>query len=112
MLSGLKKTHIVLLTDCLNNLEAGAEKQIFELAKRLPAEQFKICVVSLQADPQLLGCVGRGPGAERPGNDGLDDEPGERRREIPQPERLLEPGSHYRQRPLGEASVGLRGAAR
>ncbi len=43
------KINIVLLTDCLGDISGGAEKQIFELAKRLPKDQYNVFVASLEA---------------------------------------------------------------
>ncbi len=43
------KTNIVLLTDCLGNITGGAEKQIFELAKRLPKDRYNVFVASMEA---------------------------------------------------------------
>lgn len=48
------KTHIVLLTDCLADLAGGAEKQIYELAKRLDKNKYQVTVVSLE-------CCGQAP---------------------------------------------------
>lgn len=43
------KINLVLLTDCLGNITGGAEKQIFELSKRLPKDQYNVFVVSMEA---------------------------------------------------------------
>ena len=43
----MKKTNILLLTDCLADLAGGAEKQIYELAKRLDKNKFNVYVISL-----------------------------------------------------------------
>ncbi len=43
------KINVVLLTDCLGNITGGAEKQIFELAKRLPKDQYNVSVVSMES---------------------------------------------------------------
>ncbi len=40
--------NIALLTDCLNNLQAGAEKQIFELSRGLVKQGFKVTIISLE----------------------------------------------------------------
>ena len=40
---------IVLLTDCIADLEGGAERQIFELAKRLDKNKYQVFVVSLES---------------------------------------------------------------
>jgi glycosyltransferase involved in cell wall biosynthesis len=42
-----KINKIVLLTDCFNDTAAGAEKQIFELAKQLSASAYDVTIVSL-----------------------------------------------------------------
>ena len=43
------KTNIVLLTDCLGDITGGAEKQIFELARRLPKDQYNVFIASMEA---------------------------------------------------------------
>lgn len=43
------KINVVLLTDCLGDITGGAEKQIFELAKRLPKTQYNVFVASMEA---------------------------------------------------------------
>ncbi len=57
-----KKVNIVLLTDCLADLAGGAEKQIFELAKRLDKNRYNVLVVSLdcvgKASSQLIESIG------------------------------------------------------
>lgn len=45
-----KKLNIILLTDCLSTLQAGAEKQIFELARRLDKTRYDITVVCMESD--------------------------------------------------------------
>ncbi len=54
--------NVVLLTDCLAELNGGAEKQIYELAKGLDKTKFKVTVVSLEtygdSDPKLIEDVG------------------------------------------------------
>jgi len=49
-----KKKNIVLLTDCLAYLTGGAERQIFELARRLDKEKYVVTIASLE-------CEGRAP---------------------------------------------------
>ena len=49
------KMRVVLLTDCLAYLTGGAERQIFELAKRINKDQFEVFVCSLEAE----GCAPR-----------------------------------------------------
>ncbi len=44
---------IALLTDCLQNLHGGAEKQIFELAKGLLTQGFQVTIISLECE----GCA-------------------------------------------------------
>ena len=41
--------NIVLLTDCLGDITGGAEKQIFELAKRLPKDRYNVFIASMEA---------------------------------------------------------------
>ena len=43
------KTNIVLLTDCLGDITGGAEKQIFEVAKRLPKDRYNVFIASMEA---------------------------------------------------------------
>lgn len=54
--------NIVLLSDCIANLTGGAEKQIYELAKRLDKNKYKVTVISLdclgQASPEWFTSVG------------------------------------------------------
>jgi len=45
--SSLRK-NVVLLTDCLKDLEGGAERQIFELARRLDKEKYAVTIASLE----------------------------------------------------------------
>ncbi len=42
----------MLLTDCLEDVEAGAERQIFELANRIHKDQYRVTVVSLGLPPK------------------------------------------------------------
>jgi glycosyltransferase involved in cell wall biosynthesis len=49
MTSDSSKINIVILTDCLGDITGGAEKQIFELAKRLPKDEFNVTVASMEA---------------------------------------------------------------
>ncbi len=52
-----KKTRILLLTDCLSGLTAGAERNIYELAKRLDKKMFTVILGNLECDgktPQNL----------------------------------------------------------
>jgi len=53
---------IVLVSDCIANLTGGAEKQIFELAKRLDKNKFDVTVISLdclgQTSPEWFTSVG------------------------------------------------------
>ena len=49
-----KKVNLVLLTDCLADLEGGAEKQIFELAKGLNRDRYGVVIASLE-------CLGNAP---------------------------------------------------
>ena len=42
--------HIVLLTDCLENLMGGAEKQVFQLAQGLDKSRYHVTVVSLECE--------------------------------------------------------------
>ena len=44
-----KKVNLVLLTDCLADLEGGAEKQIFELAKGLDRDRYDVVIASLES---------------------------------------------------------------
>lgn len=48
------KIKIILVTDCLEDLAGGAEKQIFELAKHLDKTRFDVTIASLE-------CVGKAP---------------------------------------------------
>jgi len=41
------KINLVLLTDCIKDINAGAEKQIFELAQGLPKDQYNVFIASL-----------------------------------------------------------------
>jgi glycosyltransferase involved in cell wall biosynthesis len=43
------KTNIVLLTDCLGDITGGAEKQIFEVAYRLPKDLYEVHIASMEA---------------------------------------------------------------
>lgn len=43
-----KKKHVVLLTDCFGDIQAGAEKQIFELAKGLNKNNYRVTIASLE----------------------------------------------------------------
>jgi len=43
----MRKSNIVLLADCIANLTGGAEKQIYELAKRLDKNKYNVTVISL-----------------------------------------------------------------
>ena len=56
------KRKIVFLTDSLADLEGGAERQIFELAKRLDKEKFCVTIASLesvgQAPPEAIHLIG------------------------------------------------------
>src|SRR3989338_3556795 len=60
-MSSTPKINIVFLTDCLADLAGGAEKQIYELAKRLDKGRFNVIVVSLdcygQASSELIESV-------------------------------------------------------
>ena len=53
-----EKTHNVLLTDCLADLEGGAERQIFELARRLDKNTYRVTIASLE-------CQGNAPRERR-----------------------------------------------
>ncbi|MBF0503850.1 MAG: glycosyltransferase [Candidatus Omnitrophica bacterium] len=44
-----RKINIVLLTDCLGDITGGAEKQIFEMARRLPKDQYNVFIASQEA---------------------------------------------------------------
>ncbi|MBF0511869.1 MAG: glycosyltransferase, partial [Candidatus Omnitrophica bacterium] len=48
----VRKINIVLLTDCLGDITGGAEKQIFELARRLPKTQYNVYIASMEAGPR------------------------------------------------------------
>lgn len=54
--------NIVLVSDCIANLTGGAEKQIYELAKRLDKNKYNVTVISLdclgQADGGWFTSVG------------------------------------------------------
>ena len=50
MINIKRKINIVLLVDCIKDLEGGAERQIFELAKGLDKEKFSVAVVSLECE--------------------------------------------------------------
>ncbi|MBN1869504.1 MAG: glycosyltransferase [Candidatus Omnitrophica bacterium] len=56
-----EKIKVVFLTDCLADLAGGAERQIFELAKRLNKEKFSITIASLEsvgkASPELIRSI-------------------------------------------------------
>lgn len=56
------KKHVVLLTDCFGDTQAGAEKQIFELAKGLNKEDYIVTIASLEsigkAPRELVESVG------------------------------------------------------
>lgn len=56
------KINIVFLTDCLADLTGGAERQIFELAKRLDKEKYSVTIASLEcegaAPRQLIESIG------------------------------------------------------
>ncbi|MBL8013757.1 MAG: hypothetical protein JNN05_07920, partial [Candidatus Omnitrophica bacterium] len=43
-----KKKHVVLLADCFGDTQAGAEKQIFELAKGLDKNSYRVTIASLE----------------------------------------------------------------
>lgn len=45
-----RKMKIVLLTDCLADLQAGAEKQIFALAQGLDKNKYDVTIVSLECE--------------------------------------------------------------
>ena len=49
-----KKRKIILLTDCLADLDCGAERQSQELAKSLDKDKFDVTIASLE-------CVGKAP---------------------------------------------------
>lgn len=49
-----RKKNIVLLTDCLKDLEGGAERQIFELSRGLDKKKYAVTIASLE-------CEGRAP---------------------------------------------------
>ncbi len=57
-----RKINVVFLTDCLETMAGGAEKQIFELTKRLDKSRFSVTVASLecqgQASPKVIESVG------------------------------------------------------
>src|SRR3989338_556229 len=61
-MSSTPKINIVFLTDCLADLAGGAEKQIYELAKRLDKDRFNVIVVSLDcygnASSELIESAG------------------------------------------------------
>ena len=44
------KTNTLLLTDCLADLAGGAERQIYELAKRLDKNKLNVIVASLDCE--------------------------------------------------------------
>ncbi len=48
--SPIPKYHVLFLTDCCPDLAGGAEKQIYELSKRINPKLFRVTVISL--DPQ------------------------------------------------------------
>ncbi len=56
------KTNIALLTDCLGDVTGGAEKQIIELAKRLPKDRYNVWIISMEAQgetsPALIQAIG------------------------------------------------------
>lgn len=57
MSSFFTKKHVVLLTDCFGDTQAGAEKQIFELAKGLNKDNYRVTIASLESigkAPRLL----------------------------------------------------------
>ena len=47
-----KKIKIVLLADCLAYLTGGAERQIFELARRLNKNKYSVTIASLECGGQ------------------------------------------------------------
>jgi len=47
-----KKIKVVLLTDCLAYLTGGAERQIFELARRLSKNKYSVTIASLECEGQ------------------------------------------------------------
>jgi L-malate glycosyltransferase len=47
--------NIVLVSDCIANLTGGAEKQIYELAKRLDKNKYSVTVISLDCLGQTSG---------------------------------------------------------
>ena len=47
--------NIVLISDCIANLTGGAEKQIYELAKRLDKDRYNVTVISLDCLGQANG---------------------------------------------------------
>jgi len=53
--SSTKMINIVLISDCIANLTGGAEKQIYELAKRLDKTKYKVTVISLDCLGQANG---------------------------------------------------------
>src|SRR3989338_1236370 len=56
------KINIVFLTDCLTDLTGGAERQIFELAKRLDKNKYTVTITSLapegEAPRRLIESIG------------------------------------------------------
>jgi len=61
MKNSKEKINIVFLTDSLADLAGGAERQIFELAKRLNKERYSITIASLesvgQVPPELIHSI-------------------------------------------------------
>ena len=57
-----KRIQLLLLTDCLESFAGGAEKQIFELAKRLDKKKYMVRVASLdcqgQASREMIEALG------------------------------------------------------
>jgi len=50
MTKSQRKRNIVLLTDCLAYLTGGAERQIFELARRLNKKKYSVTIASLECE--------------------------------------------------------------
>lgn len=48
-MASARKMNVVLLTDCMADLAGGAEKQIYELARRLDKNAYNVFVVSLDS---------------------------------------------------------------
>jgi glycosyltransferase involved in cell wall biosynthesis len=51
----MDKTNVVLLTDCLGDITGGAEKQIIEVAKRLPKDRCNVFIASMEAQGETSG---------------------------------------------------------